>query len=349
MQPIVVIPAYEPTDGLDAIISELQAGRPTLQIIVVDDGSSAGHTGRFERLADQGVICLRHAVNMGKGQALKTAMNYVLTASLPPFSGIVTADADGQHLAKDIFGVCDALSLSPSKLWIGARAFDDNVPFRSQLGNTVTRHVFKLLVGSAIRDTQSGLRGIPKSFLPKLLKVSSTGYEFELDMLVLAASQGLSIEEHPIATVYIDGNASSHFRPLLDSLRIYFVFIRFCALSLVTASLDFVVFTAALMTGMSILSCFLTARFVAGSFNFIMSKRLIFKSKATILPEALKFACLVLSLMCISYLLVQALVLYLGVNILLSKFIAEIGLFLLSFAAQRLLVFNRSNHPIEAI
>jgi putative flippase GtrA len=167
-------------------------------------------------------------------------------------------------------------------------------------------------------------------------------------MLVEAAQQGMPIKECDIETIYIEENASSHFRPLIDSLRIYFIFIRFCALSIITAIVDFIVFSISFWCGSTVLMSFCMARIVAGSFNFLVGKRMIFKSRANILPEAIKFALLVFTLMCISYVLVNAMVSVLGLPVLMSKLLAEFGLFLLSFAAQRILVFSRANEAVPA-
>jgi len=341
MYPIIVIPAYEPSSELCALVAVLQEARPTQPIIIIDDGSSPNAAPIWAKLPQQ-ITLLRHAINLGKGQALKTAFNYVLL-HYPDAPGVITADADGQHLAADIFAVSDALVSDQATLWIGARQFDGNVPFRSKIGNTVTRHVFRLLVGQMIHDTQSGLRGIPKHLLPTLLRISSNRYEFELDMLVDVAKQQHPIREIPIKTVYLNNNQSSHFRPLLDSLRIYFVFLRFCTLSLVTALLDFIVFSIAFLCSHAILFSFITARMVAGSFNFYFGKQLIFKSDRHIWPEALRFTGLVLFLMMISYGLVNSMVYFLDINVYTSKIIAEFGLFLLSFSAQRLFVFHRES------
>ncbi|MAZ44485.1 MAG: dolichyl-phosphate mannose synthase [Legionellales bacterium] len=349
MEPVLVIPAFQPTEGLLTVVEEIRSHRPLMPILVINDGSKPEHGVLFERVRQLGATVLEHAINLGKGQAIKTAINEVLiNPAYAQAVGIVTADADGQHLSKDVFKVADSLLGEPTTLWIGARAFDEDVPFRSQLGNTVTRYVFKLLVGRMIYDTQSGLRGIPRHLLKKLMTLRSTRYEFELDMLIEAAHQKLAIKETSIQTVYIDHNSSSHFRPLLDSVRIYFVFLRFCALSIVTALLDFVVFSIAFWFGSTIFASFIFARLVAGTFNFVVSKQMIFRSEASIWPEALKFSCLVLALMGISYVLVHAMVGYLGLNVLVSKVIAEFGLFLLSFAAQRLLIFSRPDEPVEA-
>lgn len=335
----ILIPAYQPSNTLISLVDKLlsQADYP---IVIINDGSDPSCQPVFQTLEQRPrVQVIAHAVNLGKGQALKTGFNHCLTHFTEDFVGVVTADADGQHLPSDIINLANQLKSNPQTLWIGSRAFDQNVPWKSQLGNTMTRHIFRLLIGKMVYDTQSGLRGVPAHFMRKLLKVPATGYEFELDMLVSAAQNKLPIQEHRIQTVYIANNQSSHFHPLLDSLRVYFVFVRFCALSLLTALLDFIVFTIAFFVAPSILSSIIIARVVAGSFNFLCGKWYIFQSKQRILPEAVKFALLVVGLGCIAYSLIDGLVGF-GMNVFLSKLFVETGLFLLSFSAQRIFIFK---------
>ena len=69
----------------------------------------------------------------------------------------------------------------------GGRVFDNkNIPLRSRFGNKFTKIIFRLFSGVKINDTQTGLRGIPASLLPDLIKLKTTGYDFELDMLIFA-------------------------------------------------------------------------------------------------------------------------------------------------------------------
>src|SRR4029077_1048749 len=131
------------------------------------------------------VVVLVHAVNRGKGNALKTAFNQFLLTTPVDSPGVVTADADGQHLPDDVRRVAERLERSRSSLVLGGRTFEGDVPFRSRFGNTVTRGVVRLLLGRPIFDTQPGLRGIPRGFLPELVSQAEGGhYEFELEMLV---------------------------------------------------------------------------------------------------------------------------------------------------------------------
>lgn len=234
MKPPVIIPAYQPGPELEPLVKALLSDGQT-NVILVDDGSSPGRAAVFSALRGlPRVHLLKHPVNLGKGQALKTAFAYFLNKFPAEAPGVVTADADGQHLAGDIAAVRDSLCGNPAALCLGTRRFKGVVPARSLFGNTMTRTVFRVFSGKAINDTQTGLRGIPGTFLPELLKVRANGYAFELEMLLLAVRSGLRIIEVPIETVYLPGNTSSHFHPLLDSIRIYSVFLRFAASALLS-------------------------------------------------------------------------------------------------------------------
>ena len=90
---------------------------------------------------------------------------------------------------------------------LGSRAFDRDVPLRSQIGNTATRWAMRLLVGEQLSDTQTGLRAIPREFAAGLLHLPTTRYEFELDMLMAAREQSVGVVEEPIRTVYEAGQS----------------------------------------------------------------------------------------------------------------------------------------------
>lgn len=212
---IVVIPAFEPDERLVRIVRQLLSEMP--HILVVNDGSIRA-TAIFKML--QGicsVTCLHHKENRGKGAALKTAFAEVLR-SFPDATGVVTADADGQHLPGDIIRVARSLSDNPDRMTLGVRTFGRGIPFRSKLGNLWSAVEFRLLTGQSVRDTQSGLRGIPRALLPEFLSLPGERYDYEIRMLVKAARRPDGIIQLPIASVYEPGNGTSHFRPLADTL-----------------------------------------------------------------------------------------------------------------------------------
>ena len=73
----VIIPAYEPDEKMIRLLQTLQEAGIE-RIVVVDDGSGNEYRNLFEQAKQLGAIVLTHAVNLGKGRALKTAFNEVL-------------------------------------------------------------------------------------------------------------------------------------------------------------------------------------------------------------------------------------------------------------------------------
>ena len=217
---IGVIPAYNPDDALLRLVEAL---RGELPLIVVDDGSQTARL--FEHLPPE-VAVLTHPTNRGKGAALKTAFRHVL-AHHPNAVGVVTVDADGQHLPDDALKVVRRLRQCPSALIFGVRRFTRDVPLRNRLGNLITRFAVGVVLNIRLSDTQTGLRGIPCEFLATLLRTPYNGYEFEAAMLRSAKALGMACEEVSIRTVYLEGPAKrSYFSPILDSMRVYWTLFR---------------------------------------------------------------------------------------------------------------------------
>jgi putative flippase GtrA len=337
--PGLIIPAYQPDAALPALVDELLRA-PYPFIIVVDDGSSADRRPIFEALAERPrVRVLTHAVNLGKGDALKTGFNEALVR-FPEGVGVVSVDADGQHLACDVLCVANALADTPDHLCLGSREFTGSVPWRSRLGNSLTRQFFRVIVGGDIRDTQTGLRGVPTGLMRELLTSKASRYEFELQMLIQARELGTPCLQIPISTVYATGNASSHFDPLLDSLRIYFVFIRFLISSMLTGLIDILAFSVAYRLGGPILVSAVVGRIVAGTFNFVVNQRIVFRSSERSGRAVVKYVLLVVSMTAVSYALIVGLVENFQVNVYVAKLSVEATFFVVSFAIQRLLVFR---------
>lgn len=105
----------------------------------------------------------------------------------------------------DIVAVAQTLLRRPDALILGVRKFGPDVPLRSRLGNTLTRHLLRLLVGQRLADTQTGPRGIPRHLIPQLMKLPSSGYEFELDMLLACKHRACPIVTQDIRTIYLEG------------------------------------------------------------------------------------------------------------------------------------------------
>ena len=226
MQIGVLIPTYRPEKQLEPLVSSLLQLelRP---IVVVDDGSGPEWSEQFNRLQEMSEVeVVSRSVNRGKGAAIRIGLEYV-QSRYPQWEGVVTADSDGQHLPEDVHRVVLQLKETPQSLVLGCRKFETKIPFRSRIGNVLTRWVCQLMLKQSLSDTQTGLRGIPAGCFETLLRLRSDRFEFEMEMLLVLSTQGVTFVEVPIATVYESGNRQSHFRPLADSIRIYKVLFGF--------------------------------------------------------------------------------------------------------------------------
>lgn len=337
--PVALIPAYKPeTVVLDTADALLRSGR-VAGLVVVDDGSGREFESLFRKLASMGAVVLRHATNMGKGMALRTGFNHIV-CEYPRSVGVVTLDADGQHLTADVLAVARRLMESPASLILGCRRFGAGVPLRSRVGNILTRHVSRLLAGLNVSDTQTGLRGIPLFFLPRLLLLDARGYDFELDMLIQARESRVPITEVPIETVYLEDNRSSHFHPLLDSMRIYMVFLRFNFSSLVTTAVDYAVFTLCFAAGLSLASAMALGRVCSWVVNYGVNRRFVFRAGRARTRSLVLYLALEIVMALISFLAIDHLFTRMSFNVYFAKILVESSLYLLTFTIQREIVFR---------
>lgn len=345
----VIIPSYEPDERLIILVKSLQ--KQCSNIVVVNDGSDSRFNEIFRDLEKSGVIVLSHAVNQGKGRALKTAFNYCLLQD-SDLIGCVTADSDGQHLPEDIVHCGKVLSRYADSLVLGCRDFDDNsVPSKSRYGNKITRTLFRYLCGLNITDTQTGLRGIPAQFMRELLVIPGERFEFETNMLI-ASKDHYSIKEIEIKTIYDSKkNHATHFDPIKDSIRIYRIlgkiFLNFIISSLSSSVVDlslFAVFCALLRekTGYILISTAL-ARIISASYNYIVNYHLVFSSKELHRKSTFKYIVLAIIQGTLSAVLVSNIVTLVGSSFeVLSKIIVDTLLFVISFYIQREFIFKKS-------
>lgn len=351
----VVIPAYEPDEKLIVLIKKLKESG-IANIVLVDDGSGDGYQKLFGQAeAVDGCTVLHHAVNLGKGRALKTAFNYCLLA-FPDLVGCVTADSDGQHTPHDILECMKKLWDNREALILGCRNFDGpDVPFRSSFGNKCTRKVFSYLVGISVSDTQTGLRAIPASFMKILMNVRGERFEYETNMLVETKNLDMPVIEVPVETIYLEENKTSHFHPVKDSVRIYMIFCRFLFSSLSSSVLDlllFSLFCKILQTAPGflaklpyIVAATVMARIISAVYNFWLNYKVVFRSSENMAVTAVKYCLLAVVQMLCSAFLVDLLYGMTGGYEVAVKIPVDVLLFFLSFVIQREFVYRKKERP----
>ena len=345
-----IIPSYMPDEKLAQTVAGcLQTCGNIQRLVVVDDGSGSAFAEVFDRVGamDDRVEVLHLGVNIGTGGALKAGMQHAIY-KYPKAVGLVAFDADGQHHPEDVRNVVDRFLENPDAFVIGVREYHDpsiDIPLRSRFGNRVTEVVFRLCTGVHLKDTQSGLRCYSRKLAALCTQIEKCRYEFQLEALILAVESATCVQV-PIRTIYEENNRRSHFRPVLDSLRIYSVFFRFLASSLISFAVDYVVFSVAYlllepMACRAILYSLIVSRVCSCSVNFLINKFSVFRSRGETVREAVSFVALALMLFVLSYCGIWFMKEHMHVSPLISKILVEATLFVTSFAVQRFYVFVR--------
>jgi len=346
----VIIPSLNPDDKLIKVVDSLiEYGFD--DIILINDGSDEAHMEEFNYLEKYNqCVVLTHKVNKGKGRALKTAFEYCIANRLD-IDGIVTVDGDNQHKAIDIFNCVKAMKDNENNIILGARDFKGkNVPSKSRMGNLMTSFVFRFACGLNISDTQTGLRAIPRQYLQLFTEVKGERFEYETNMLLEFKNSNLPFKEVRIETVYIEENASTHFNPIMDSIKIYGVIFKFLFSSIMSSVIDlsfFSLFSLLLLNRMdksvSIFIATFFARVISSLFNFSFNRKAVFNSKGSIKNSIMRYYVLCVCQLLVSYGLVyfvtKTLSLGGGLTVV-SKAVIDTILFMISFRIQRRWVFK---------
>ncbi len=338
---VVLVPAYEPPAALLSLLA--CAHDHEFASVVVDDGSTAQSAETFQAAAQYATV-LHHATNMGKGCALKTGLAYIQEHYEDCI--VATLDADGQHTIADAERLCAVAQENADTLVLGCRDFNGNVPAKSKVGNTVTRHAFNLFTGMKVHDTQTGLRAFDAELIPALLAIEGQRYEYEMNVLLTCARERIPTIEVGIETIYIDGNASSHYKPVKDSFRIFKEFLKFSASSFTSFLVDYGLFSLLTILFASLGSAGLImsnvcARVVSATVNYSMNRLLVFQSDASVRKTALQYATLAVLILAGNTAVLSLLVNVLGVNQYLAKICTELLFFLVSWLVQRFVIFAK--------
>ncbi len=220
----VAIPAYQAAPSIGAVVLGTLAlvaepgaaptlARPLRELVVIDDGST-DRTGEAARAA--GARVLVQPRNLGKGAALRLAFADLLGRGC---DGVITLDADGQHLASEIPKLLP-LIVGGADLALGVRdhLFAEMSRVR-RASNRLSSRAISFAAGQPVPDIQTGFRWYSRRLI-ETVGFPEDRFEAESAVVVRAARRGLLIVATPVHLGFADGRTTSHYRPLVDSLRI---------------------------------------------------------------------------------------------------------------------------------
>jgi glycosyltransferase involved in cell wall biosynthesis len=206
MSILTCIPAFNEGKVIDEVIKKCL--KFSDQVVVCDDGST---DDTYEIADAAGAHVIRHDVNIGKGEALRTLFKFAIHSKNDI---IVTIDGDGQFLPEEIPKLVSDIEEKKSDIVIGYR-FDDatDMPNYRRFGNKMLDKMANMVTELSVSDTQSGYRAYSKDVIEKL-NFNIKGFGADVEILIDAANKGFRISEQKVTVIYNTGSDTSTKNPI---------------------------------------------------------------------------------------------------------------------------------------
>jgi glycosyltransferase involved in cell wall biosynthesis len=196
---VVFIPAWNEEASLPAVLDDLHAHLPDVDVLVVDDGS----TDRTADVAREHGAAV-HSLGANRGLRVGIAEGYRWALD-HDYAFCGRMDADGQHPARELARLLKLVREDTCDVAVGSRFVSDDrhAPYRYRssparaLGTALLRRAMKLVLRRPFADATSGLYAVNRKALPLLAETFTSGAP-EVEALIRVADAGLRLEEVPV-------------------------------------------------------------------------------------------------------------------------------------------------------
>ena len=184
---VAIVPGYNEEGSIGAVIDEIRAVDPEIEIVVVDDGS---RDRTAEAAASRGARVLQLPFNLGIGGAVQTGYRF---AHEHGFDLALRVDGDGQHDPAQFAVLAGPVLSGHADIAVGSR-FIGRKGYRSsrsrRLAIRVLAWTVTLIVGGRVTDPTSGFQVANRRAIALYAAYYPHDYP-EVEATVLAAKAGL--------------------------------------------------------------------------------------------------------------------------------------------------------------
>ena len=190
---LIIVPAYNEEGAVGDVVRAIHREMPRTPVVVIDD-CSIDATQAVAREAGAQVLPMPH--HLGLGGCVQAG--YKLAFELG-YRYVIRVDGDGQHDARDIPRVFDALRTSGYEMVIGSRFLDGDTSSPGavrSIGIRFFRMVLRPILGEPVHDPTSGFVGVNRSALQVFSKSFPLEYP-EIEALVVLQRKRFRFLEIP--------------------------------------------------------------------------------------------------------------------------------------------------------
>ncbi len=203
MRATVVVPTYNESANLPALVDQVRAAVPGIRMLIVDDGSPDGTADLAEQLGRErgGIDVLRRTSKDGLGAAYRAGLRRAIDDGAEL---CVQMDADLSHPPSALPGML-AIAEHDIDLVIGSRYVPGgrtvDWPYTRRLLSRWGNRYASGVLGLAVNDATAGYRVYRTSILTRMQfeTVQANGYGFQVEMTYRLINAGGSVVEYPIA------------------------------------------------------------------------------------------------------------------------------------------------------
>jgi glycosyltransferase involved in cell wall biosynthesis len=191
---IAIVPAYNEERNIGRVVGELQAFDPSLDVVVISDGSVDATAGAAEAA---GALVLRLPFNLGIGGAVQTGFRYAWENG---YELVIRCDGDGQHIPAELPKVLEPVLAGAADIAVGSR-FAGGEGYRSSASRRVGIRLLAIIVSAIARqrvtDTTSGFQVLNRRALGLFAADYPHDYP-EVEGMVMTIRHRLRLVEVPV-------------------------------------------------------------------------------------------------------------------------------------------------------